>query len=137
MLAKTRPANAERTASLNSQPRARRLGVAAHCVARKRRIQPATRSRSLAAVREAVAASASCVLNRVPRRCSMMAWTYWGSYSGWAWKRHILVDTLGLPLKVVVHSASIQDRDGALLVLQAVRRVFPFIERIFADGGHG
>ncbi len=47
-----------------------------------------------------------------------------------------MVDTIGLPLKVVVHSASIQDRDGALLVLQAVRRVFPFIERIFADGGY-
>jgi transposase len=32
-------------------------------------------------------------------------------------KRHILVDTLGLLLNVVVHSAAMQDRDGALLVL--------------------
>ncbi len=32
-------------------------------------------------------------------------------------KRHILVDTLGLLLKVAVHPASIQDRDGAKLVL--------------------
>src|SRR6266481_5153332 len=31
-------------------------------------------------------------------------------------KRHILVDTLGLVLAVVVHSAKIQDRDGAKLV---------------------
>ena len=32
-------------------------------------------------------------------------------------KRHILVDTLGLLLVVVVHSAGVQDRDGARLVL--------------------
>ena len=32
-------------------------------------------------------------------------------------KRHILVDTLGLLLNVVVHSADVQDRDGAPLVL--------------------
>ena len=51
-------------------------------------------------------------------------------------KRHILVDTLGLPLNVVVRPANIQDRDGGLLVLKAVRRLFPFIERIFADGGY-
>jgi transposase len=36
----------------------------------------------------------------------------------------------------VVHPASIQDRDGGLLVLQAVRCLFPFIERVFADGGY-
>ena len=32
-------------------------------------------------------------------------------------KYHILVDTLGLLLNVVVHRADIQDRDGAALVL--------------------
>lgn len=32
-------------------------------------------------------------------------------------KRHILVDTMGLILVVVVHAASIQDRDRAKLVL--------------------
>src|SRR5262249_10685960 len=31
-------------------------------------------------------------------------------------KRHILVDTIGLVLVVVVHAANIQDRDGAKLV---------------------
>jgi transposase len=52
-------------------------------------------------------------------------------------KRHILVDTLGLLLNVVVHSADIQDRDGAALVLdKRTRRQFPFIERIYADGGY-
>jgi transposase len=40
-------------------------------------------------------------------------------------------------LNVVVHAADIQDRDGAVLVLDArTRRLFPFIQRIFADGGY-
>ena len=52
-------------------------------------------------------------------------------------KRHILVDTLGLLLSVAVHSADIQDRDGAAFVLdKRTRALFPFIERIFADGGY-
>src|SRR5271170_89901 len=51
-------------------------------------------------------------------------------------KRHILVDTLGLLLNVVVHPADVQDRDGAFHLLWRARRLFPFIERIFADGGY-
>src|SRR5271169_3719530 len=51
-------------------------------------------------------------------------------------KRHILVDTLGLLLGVSVHAADIQDRDGAHDLLRQARRRFPFIERIFADGGY-
>jgi hypothetical protein len=44
---------------------------------------------------------------------------------------------LGLLLNVVVHSADVQDRDGAPLVLdRRTRRLFPFIERIFADAGY-
>ena len=40
-------------------------------------------------------------------------------------------------LRVVVHSADIQDRDGAALLLdKRTRRRFPFIERIYADGGY-
>jgi transposase len=40
-------------------------------------------------------------------------------------------------LNVVVHPADVQDRDGARLVLnQRTRRLFPFLERIFADGGY-
>ncbi len=38
-------------------------------------------------------------------------------------KRHILVDTLGLLLEVVVHAANIQDRDGAKLLLEKVSQV--------------
>jgi len=51
-------------------------------------------------------------------------------------KRHILVDTLGLLLNVVVHPADVQDRDGAFHLLRRARRLFPFIECIFADGGY-
>jgi transposase len=40
-------------------------------------------------------------------------------------------------LNVVVHAADVQDRDGARLVLdRRTRRLFPFIERIFADAGY-
>ncbi len=51
-------------------------------------------------------------------------------------KRHILTDTLGLLLAVSVHSASLQDRDGAEALLREARRSFPFVERIFADAGY-
>lgn len=39
-------------------------------------------------------------------------------------------------MSVVVHPADIQDRDGAGQVLRKARRLFPFIERIFADAGY-
>jgi putative transposase len=39
-------------------------------------------------------------------------------------KHHILVDTLGLLLIVVVHAASIQDRDGAKDVLEQIPERF-------------
>jgi putative transposase len=51
-------------------------------------------------------------------------------------KRHILVDTLGLLLAVVVHPADIQDRDGAKLVLEKVRHQLPRLQLIWADGGY-
>ena len=49
-------------------------------------------------------------------------------------KRHILVDTLGLLLLVVVHSAGIQDRDGARLVLSPLAHCFTRLRKIWADG---
>jgi len=53
-------------------------------------------------------------------------------------KRHLLVDTLGLILAIAVHPANLQDRDGALLVLDRhTRRLFAFLETIFADGAYG
>jgi putative transposase len=51
-------------------------------------------------------------------------------------KRHVLVDTLGLLLCVVVHAANIQDRDGAKLVLSKARGLFPKLRLIWADGGY-
>ena len=49
----------------------------------------------------------------------------------------MLVDTLGLMLRVVIHPANLQDRDGAALVLDTrTRRRFPFIETVFADQGY-
>ena len=48
-------------------------------------------------------------------------------------KRHAMVDTDGRPLVLQIHSASVQDRDGAVPLLKASRRSFPFIERAFAD----
>jgi transposase len=39
-------------------------------------------------------------------------------------------------LSVTVHPGNIQDRDGARGVLQAARRLFPFVERIVADAGY-
>jgi putative transposase len=48
-------------------------------------------------------------------------------------KRHLLVDTLGLLLKVVVHSAHLQDRDGARLVLAGLEQRFPRLQHLWAD----
>lgn len=51
-------------------------------------------------------------------------------------KRHIVVDTLGLLLAVVVHEGSLSDRDGAILVLANVRVLFRRVKTIFADQGY-
>lgn len=48
-------------------------------------------------------------------------------------KRHLLVDTLGLVLLVVVHAASIQDPTGARLVLPALTQRFTRLVKIWAD----
>jgi transposase len=52
-------------------------------------------------------------------------------------KRHIVVDTMGLLLAVVVHSASVQDRDGARLVLARLAGRFPRLKLIWADAAYG
>jgi transposase len=51
-------------------------------------------------------------------------------------KRHAVVDTLGLMLGCAILPANVQDRDGCLGVLRAVRRLFPFLERVIADGAY-
>jgi putative transposase len=51
-------------------------------------------------------------------------------------KRHLLVDTLGLLLVVVVHSAAVQDRDGAKQVFAQARTTCPRLQKVWADGGY-
>jgi len=50
-------------------------------------------------------------------------------------KRHLLVDTLGLMIAVVVTVASVQDRDGGKLVFSSVGDQ-PRLEKVWADGGY-
>jgi transposase len=51
-------------------------------------------------------------------------------------KRHIVVDTIGLLVIVMVTAASVQDRDGAQSALAALRKAFPTISLVWADGGY-
>ncbi len=51
-------------------------------------------------------------------------------------KRHILVDTEGNLLTVVVHRANIADRDGAYYVLDDVPQRCPELQKIWADQGY-
>ncbi len=51
-------------------------------------------------------------------------------------KRHIVTDTLGFMVGLVVHSAGIQDRNGAPEVLKSIRYSHPNLRHIFADGGY-
>jgi len=51
-------------------------------------------------------------------------------------KRHIVVDTLGLILAVVVHTANIQDRDGAKLVFDVIADRYPSLELVWADSAY-
>lgn len=51
-------------------------------------------------------------------------------------KRHILTDTMGLLVAVIVHSAAIQDRDGAPALLASIRSTHPWLRHIFADRGY-
>jgi len=51
-------------------------------------------------------------------------------------KRHILVDTLGLLLVVVVHTADISESAGARLVLLKMRGGCKKLRRVWLDGGY-
>ena len=51
-------------------------------------------------------------------------------------KRHILVDTLGLLLAVVVTAANVQDRDGAKQLLGILRHWYTRLRLIGADGAY-
>lgn len=51
-------------------------------------------------------------------------------------KRHLVVDTLGLLLVVIVTAACVQDRPGGRTVLQMLATRFPSIALVWADGGY-
>ncbi len=51
-------------------------------------------------------------------------------------KRHIVTDTLGHLVAIVVHGADVQDRDGAVEVLNSIRHPHPWLRHVFASGGY-
>jgi len=51
-------------------------------------------------------------------------------------KRNVIVDTIGLLLGIAVIPANIQDRDCAANLIRKTRHLFPWIAKIFADGGY-
>jgi len=52
-------------------------------------------------------------------------------------KRHIAVDTMGLPWLIAIHAASIPDRDGIDQVVPSdISTILPRLEVILADGGY-
>lgn len=51
-------------------------------------------------------------------------------------KRHILVDTQGLLMQAIVHAADVQDRDGGALLMASLFGLYPFLLKLFADGGY-
>ena len=51
-------------------------------------------------------------------------------------KGHIVVDTLGLPMSVVVHEANVHDSVGADSVIDKMKGCFPRLKKMLADGGY-
>jgi hypothetical protein len=51
-------------------------------------------------------------------------------------KRHVLVDTLGLLLRVRVTAGDVGDRDGAAMLLHDARGIFPRLRFGWVDGGY-
>ncbi|MEJ0073982.1 MAG: IS5 family transposase [Alphaproteobacteria bacterium] len=48
-------------------------------------------------------------------------------------KRHMITDTQGFPLAVLVHAANIQDNHGAVPLLRTLRQTFPRLRYVVAD----
>lgn len=51
-------------------------------------------------------------------------------------KRHLVVDTMGLLIAVVVTAASVQDQDGAKQVLTKAKRRYPRLRLLWADSAY-
>src|SRR4051795_10681445 len=54
----------------------------------------------------------------------------------WGRKRHVAVDTAGLLLGVIVHAADVQDADGVGDLLRRLKRLYPWLKAVFADGAY-
>ena len=48
--------------------------------------------------------------------------------------RHILTDTIGLPVGMIVHPANVQDRDGAPALLESARGLVPWLRHVVRSG---
>jgi hypothetical protein len=51
-------------------------------------------------------------------------------------KSHILVNRQGLLIQAIVHAADIQDRDCGVLIMSTMFGMFPFLMKLYADGGY-
>jgi putative transposase len=51
-------------------------------------------------------------------------------------KRPILLDTMGLVLKVEVHVADLQDREGVKLLLEPIKGIFPRMKKVWVDSAY-
>ena len=51
-------------------------------------------------------------------------------------KRHLITDTIGLPVALDVHPANVQDRDGAAPLLTSIPGLLPWLRHVFADGAY-
>jgi transposase len=48
----------------------------------------------------------------------------------------VLVDTQGLLMHALVHAADLQDRDGGVLLMGTLFGLYPFLRKLYADGGY-
>lgn len=51
-------------------------------------------------------------------------------------ERHIITDTDGNLVYILIHTAHIQDRDSAQDLLASIHYSFPWLRHVFADGGY-
>ena len=51
-------------------------------------------------------------------------------------KRHLIVDTCGLIIAVIVHAGNISDTAGAKIIVEKVKNKFPRLTKILADEGY-
>ncbi|NHO33699.1 transposase [Acetobacter fallax] len=51
-------------------------------------------------------------------------------------RRHIIVDTQDLLMSAIIYAADIQDRDGGVMLMSTMFGLFPFLVKLYADGGY-